>query len=110
MLDHLFDQLLLIHAFVLLTCAVWTTVSYPSPETAQTCKRAISFPASLLVTFRTSEKSSSTFLVPRGRNRCRLAAFQFALTANKRLYFVDSRQQVLKRWVGPPPASPAQMS
>jgi hypothetical protein len=28
----------------------------------------------------------------KGRSRCRLAAFQFASTANKRLYFVDERQ------------------
>src|SRR5215204_4950838 len=45
MLDHLLDQLLLVHALVHLACAVWTLVTYPSPETAQTCKRAISFPA-----------------------------------------------------------------
>src|SRR3712207_2034896 len=41
--------------------------------------------------------------VNKGRNRRKLAATQFAPTANKRLYFVDERQQVLKRWVEPPP-------
>src|SRR5215207_444771 len=60
MLDHLLDQLLLVHALVHLACAVWTLVTYPSPETAQTCKRAISFPASLPVTLRTSGKATYT--------------------------------------------------
>src|SRR5215203_4018719 len=44
----------------------------------------------------------------KGRNRRRLAASQFAPTANKHLYFVDERQQVLKRWVEPPPAPSAE--
>src|ERR671920_1758527 len=60
MLDHLLDQLLLVHALVHLACAVWTLVTYPSPETAQTCKRAISFPASLPVTPRTPGKAPPT--------------------------------------------------
>src|SRR5215217_7592754 len=60
MLDHLLDQLLLVHALVHLACAVWTTVTYPRPETAQTCKRAISCPASLPVTLRTSGKAPPT--------------------------------------------------
>src|SRR5215204_1833458 len=59
-LDHLLDQLLLVHALVHLACAVWTTVTYPSPETAQTYRRAISFPASLPVTLRTSGKAPPT--------------------------------------------------
>jgi hypothetical protein len=42
------------------------------------------------------------------RNRRRLAASQFAPTANKHLYFVDERQQLLKRWVEPLPAPPAE--
>src|SRR5688500_5650247 len=46
--------------------------------------------------------------VNKGRNRRRLAASQFAPTANERLYFVDERQQGLKRWVEPPPAPPAE--
>src|SRR5215213_746352 len=41
-------------------------------------------------------------------NRRRLAASHFAPTANKRLYFIDERQQLLKRWVEPPPAPPAE--
>src|ERR687894_185850 len=46
--------------------------------------------------------------VNKSRNRRGLAASHFAPTANKRLYFVDERQQVLKRWVEPPPAPPAE--
>jgi hypothetical protein len=46
--------------------------------------------------------------VNKARNRRSLAASQFAPTANKRLYFVDERQQGLKRWVEPPPAPPAE--
>src|SRR5215203_560322 len=60
MLDHLLDQLLLVHALEHLACAVWTLVTYPPPVTAQTCKRAISFPASLPVTLRTSGKAPYT--------------------------------------------------
>src|SRR5215204_4657242 len=59
-LDHLLNHLLLVHASVHLACGMWTLVTYPHPETAQTCKRTIPFPASLPVTPRTSEKSLST--------------------------------------------------
>src|SRR5919112_1788084 len=45
--------------------------------------------------------------VNKGRNRRRLAASHFAPTANKRLYFVHEPQQLLKRWVEPPPAPSA---
>jgi hypothetical protein len=46
--------------------------------------------------------------VNKARNRRKLAATQFAPTANKCLYFVDEPQQLLKRWVEPPPAPPAE--
>src|SRR5215213_4955133 len=46
--------------------------------------------------------------VNKSRNRRGLAASQFATTANKRLYFVPERQQLLKRWVEPLPAPPAE--
>src|SRR5918994_2000360 len=46
--------------------------------------------------------------VNKSRNRRGLAASQFAPTANKRLYFVDERHQLLKRWVEPLPAPPAE--
>jgi hypothetical protein len=42
---------------------------------------------------RTSENAYSTHSVNKGPS---LAASQFAPTANKRLYFVDERQQILK--------------
>src|SRR5215210_3919808 len=46
-LDHLFDQLLFVHASVLLVCGMWTFLSYPDPETTQTCKRTLPFPDAL---------------------------------------------------------------
>src|SRR5688572_6720519 len=45
--------------------------------------------------------------VNKGRNRCRLAASQIAPTADKRLCFLDERQQVLQRRVNSSRASPA---
>src|SRR5215210_8848309 len=42
-LDHLLDQLLLVHASVLLACGMWTFLSYPDPDPTQTCKRTIPF-------------------------------------------------------------------
>jgi hypothetical protein len=46
--------------------------------------------------------------VNRGRNRSRLAAFQFAPIAKKRLHFVDERQQVLQGRVEHARAPPAE--
>src|SRR5215212_4148947 len=46
--------------------------------------------------------------VNKDRNPRRLTASQYGPTANKRLYFVDERQQILKRRVEPAPAPSAE--
>jgi hypothetical protein len=60
MFAHLLDQLLLVHASLLLACGMWTFLSYPHPETAQTCKEMIPVADFLPYTSRTSDKSPST--------------------------------------------------